>query len=389
MAIESRTAELDAIFTQLPGISRDQAESLLDQRKSVRPETSPCCTDVKIQRIALYTIAAAIAIAGVGLAAISVTGIIPWPFAFFSLSLFAGSAGLIYLACEMKDYEDPVELQYMKDRALEKSFSELYNEHGLEIIKKYQILTSKKLQEKFKEETQFLPFSSLINKHSIDEIKTFNLAPVEELQHQFFRELLSVNITDFNKKFSPALLSTLSRQEIISPEQSQTLSTLLEQKRTAYITLLNAIGEIHRKYPTRQDVRLEDLETRKSAARQRAKETTQTVRNVGHAATDVATVFQYNPNKKGSENLKTQMATQMQGAALTELATLPAEIVANTLLQQELSGIQNERTLIINGKVGLSEQIDHDREINKAQEEYKAELARIEEQFQAFKSKIA
>lgn len=108
-------------------------------------------TDAKIKKVALYVLATVVALAGVALITLSAITIIPLPFVFAGLVLFAVSGGLIYWACSIKDYDNPAELRKMTEKAWNQSYSKLRQEHGDNIGR---VLPQSVLNEKQRFESQ-------------------------------------------------------------------------------------------------------------------------------------------------------------------------------------------------------------------------------------------
>jgi hypothetical protein len=348
--------------------------------KPIEAQSSRYFTDAKIKRAALYVFAAIAVLAGVAVITLSALSIVAWPVALVSIPLFAASAYLLYRASQIKDYEDPVELQQMRQQALNLSFTQLLKEHTLENIQKYQIVSHELLQQKFQEETQFDSFLSIIRKYTLRMILIYDLVPLENLRRKFAQDLKKIRVWDFNIQFS---LSDLSRYDIITEEQYRILSDLCthvdEQDRQFHAT---AAG-IDLKYVNRQERLLDRLHQKSLAAHKRAQERTEAVRKTGYAATEVAVAFQ-DPHKKPEERWRDQWRTRLQGEAITELAAIPASAMSNHLLQQELDEIASEKRRIQENRIGLDEQIAYNQEMALARRSYDAEISPLNARFQSF-----
>lgn len=115
---------------------------------TINAQPAKILTTAKIEKIALYVFAAMAALAGVALIAMSIANVIASPFAVVSFYLFFLSGLLVCGALDIKDYEDPVELNTMREKAWSQSYSELVKDHGLTNISKYRIVSFAVLQEK-------------------------------------------------------------------------------------------------------------------------------------------------------------------------------------------------------------------------------------------------
>lgn len=141
-----------------------------------------CPTQAKVTRVVLNVIAATIAVGGV-VAAITIGQVAVCAFSLCSIpfSLFAS---------RIKDYDDPLELQALKQEALQSSWSQLICEHGFDGLSK--LFSKEEMRQKFQEDYQNRLFSEIIAECSLATIKRYELDSFSKdsfLGTRFLREL--------------------------------------------------------------------------------------------------------------------------------------------------------------------------------------------------------
>ena len=167
-------------------------------------------TQAKLQRTALYTIASVAATVTSFLikTALSTRNICVQNDCFFVsgiLSLI--SAGCVFGAASIRDYEDRHELAQMKAKALSMTFQDLKKEHGLSTIQQYGIVED--LPSRFQWAYFNQTFNQMVNDTSLEEIARYGLCSEEYLHDKFelsyiassFSEIVSIhslNVIDQN-----------------------------------------------------------------------------------------------------------------------------------------------------------------------------------------------
>ena len=154
------------------------------------PENTPPSwfTNTKIKQIILSVFATLALVAAALLTTAAVVGFIASPAGWVAapvtiLVLLAG--GAIYYAATRKDYENPKELQKMKEKALCQDFRELYKEHGPENLKKIyspdepesSALHFEKLQKKFQMVVNSSNFFNLYDEYKLSKLASLGIAP--------------------------------------------------------------------------------------------------------------------------------------------------------------------------------------------------------------------
>jgi hypothetical protein len=322
-------------------------------------------TTVKVQRAALYVLSTAIAASAAALVAASVTGVVTWPFALISIPLIAASIGLIRYARSFKDYEDPKELQGMRNKALRDSFSQVLKEHGFEKIQKYQILPHLILQDKFIKEHQFYSFSDLIRKYPLHTIRTRDLMPLDMLQKSFAQEIQRMGMSLFLEKFS---LTDLHQHGIIPERQFSTLFDLYNRAQSQNRDFEVGRAGLDHKYQDRQERLLAQLDNEEMAARQNAtrlkREMSAEARTAGYVTTELMSGHRYTGNSR--EDHRRHMQARNSGLFLTEFAAVPlVQSMSDRMLSAELEGIQRRRQSILDRKTGEVEQLRYYEELGR------------------------
>lgn len=140
-------------------------------------------TNAKVKQLALFLFS--VVLAG---GAIATALLVAPPVAFCAIPLGAASLLVGYLSFRMKVYNDPVKLKFYKDQAPISTFEELYSQHGIKNILKYQLLTLDQLKEKFNIQIQEMNFSSVAKGYNLDELLVCHVMTEEHVT--FLRNLI-------------------------------------------------------------------------------------------------------------------------------------------------------------------------------------------------------
>ncbi len=172
--------------------------------------------DVKTQRVALYVLSAILIVSGIALGTAAFSGaiVLSTPLEIVIMGAIVAEliiAGLASLYCAKSLQERPQKLSFNEelqksgqdldelcDRILDEalqpkflkeyagaSFPKMIEEHSLETIAKYNLMTKENLQKKFKEEYGTFSLEDLTASYSIEEIQEYNLMTDKDLQEKF------------------------------------------------------------------------------------------------------------------------------------------------------------------------------------------------------------
>ena len=184
---------------------------------SVAAQQKSSFTKARIQKIALYVLSGLAATAACAMTVVG-TAVFPlcWtslPFYAASVALVAASIGLFYWASRVKDYENPKELQTMKQQAVDLFFDQLVGLHGLDHIQRYGIVSPAGLQQKFQEAKRNQRFSDLVRSYPLESMKRDGLASSDYLRAKFQEEMRDAKFSEIIQKYS---LETIHRYHLVA-----------------------------------------------------------------------------------------------------------------------------------------------------------------------------
>ncbi len=338
-------------------------------------------TDIKIKKVALYAIATVLITASIAVFTASLIGVVTWPLALISIPLIAISVGLIRYSRCLKDYENLQELQCMRNKAFQSSFSQIIKEHGFGNLQKYRIVLPSLLQEKFIKEYQFSSFSDLIRQYTLHTIRIQDLMPLKMLQKSFAKEIQVMEVNSFFNRFS---LESLHQHAIISEKQIQPLYSLYNRFQTQNKELDSDKLGLDRKYPDRQERLLSQLDEEVVIAKQNAnrlkRELSKEARTTGYLTTEMMA----RPYDEDSSR-----RTRSNGVLLTELTVVPmVQNMADRMLSSGLEAIQRRRQSIIDRKSGEADQVRYNDELKKIEGLYSVRFQTFNQEFRLIQSDI-
>lgn len=329
--------------------------SIYPERSSNRPPhpasyepQSKCCsiTKAKVQRIALYTLATLALLGGTFLiaASISLGGFSVLTF-LFGAALIAASLASFHFGFKIKDYEDPAELAKMKTQAENLNFSKLLEEHGLENVKKHEIVSLETLQNKFEEYAMYTSYEDLIQKYSLRTISKEKLLSPEKLKNFLYKYFERANISDFFSKISLQELSTLS---LVNSTQYQALQGFQTDLNTLRANKQTELRTLDQKFPNRTEIQLKKLNQEKEALTREDCQRRENVRGVGSTLSFVA-ANQAASNapigKKAGEALRTQLFGEVATAAAVSVLAAPSYSAHASIEQRKGEVAQNSTYL--------------------------------------------
>lgn len=156
-----------------------------------------------------------------------------------------GSAVTVFLATQIRDYQDPRECAVMRREAQDLSFDQLEKKHGLHNLPALQIPN---LAQKFMESCAAKAFSQIVLEYPLDTIFRYELAEPVFLRAKFVEEVRDHKL-NFIKNWVPSELFL----EIISNRMYTGLISI--QTRYSKLPSLDGIlKEIGEKYPARTEI---------------------------------------------------------------------------------------------------------------------------------------
>ncbi len=334
-------------------------------------------TDVKIKKIALYAISSLLIGGAFAIVGVSVAGCITWPLAFTAIAPLALGMILISYASDLKDYEDPKELEKMRQKALHDPFSKIFKEHSLEKVRTYQIVSPSLLQQKFLQEYEFYSFSDLLKKYPLRTLKTYNLMPLPVLQKSFALEIQGMDLSRFLRVFSIADLRSyqiVSEKHLLAFEK---LSGRMKSESEAFDALK---VELDRKYPKRQECLLAELDKESKRARQKALELKREM------ASDLRSSdpYAYAPYYYGNNVHNWQEYNRIRSNEVwrRELTTIPViENATDRILRGELERIDQKKQLLKERGEGESDQMKYNAEFRSMGKAYTTKVEAIQSEF--------
>lgn len=325
-------------------------------------------TDVKVKKVALYTLSTLFFV-GSALA----VGAFAAPLAFIAIPLVGAGLGLLYWANTFKDYDDPVAVYKMQQRALTEPFSQIFLEHGFDKIKKYQILPKNILQEKFMEEYQYINFSNLLQKYPLRLLRTEDLISLEALQGKFAREIQRMNVSEFLNTFS---VPELSLYQIVSEKQLLALDALLKSAKDCNKNLDLSKRDLDARYPTRLSRLLRDLDREASDVKMKALRLKQEIAQEIRYRPPVG--YPFKPHDSWNEyhrKLNEQYIEQ-------EFSTIPAAQKAIDLeLDRDLNVIRVKKEFALNDSKAKAEQVKYEEELNRLEKSNSIKLESLNVKF--------
>ena len=180
-------------------------------------------TDAKIERIRLYVFAAICAAGSAAVIGLSVTGVIPGPCVYLAVPLFCLAIASVCVAMQILDYEDPLELQAMKDAA------------------------------------PLLTYRQLISKHGLPNINLYNIISIEALREKFFMCIRGMRFCNFHREFS---IEDLELHGVVTFAESEALNNLKNRFESKTSNLTAIYLEIDKRYPYRLNLELNHLDVR-------------------------------------------------------------------------------------------------------------------------------
>jgi hypothetical protein len=292
-------------------------------------------TDVKIKRIALYVLATVCVISGAALIGLSVTGVIPAAYGYLAVPLFCLAIASVCVAMQMLDYENPEELQSMKDQAPHLTYQDLVSKHGLEKIMQYKIL------------------------------------PLDQLREKLFTYIRGTRFCSFYEEV-PKL------HEVLTFEEFNVLSDLRNRVKGEISNLKQIETALNNKYPHRLNQQLAALDDQEQNARREYD--TQIQKTVNQWNNQISSrLKQMQSNTKTNLESVEVLKTHLEKEKATAVARSTKD--AQNRLNEILKGIQSQRARISKDPIILEQQENYNQEIEKARREYSVALESIEIEF--------
>ncbi len=219
-------------------------------------------SDIKIQKIALAALSAVSALLASSVVAAVSTGV----FSFSLLPICIPFAACSFLAfqilADLKDYNDPLELHAMREKAKILQFSEILQEHGsLEKVFAYKIIDPTQLRAKFFLEQEEALLSKLLSTSSFSSLKKYHLLSLEKAKELFVKEMREMeNVSALYERFSAPVLYELAKENVIESNVYEALEECLVHEEKVAEEKRQKLINIHLSYLERRECILAELE---------------------------------------------------------------------------------------------------------------------------------
>lgn len=211
------SSDLESNFLLGAGLSSLAGGTLVGALDSYQRGTSITnFTDVKAQRIALYTLPFLGAFVTTWIGG-GLTNLLREP-----MGTLTSIAGIVAMAVSSKvfanrlhDYKDPIELQTIRKEAGKLSFTELRKSYGLDKITQHDLISSSELQKKFLNQYKGSYLTSIVKDLSLQQIEKYELLSKEEIREKFQKEFVEKRLSFFQvtNSFSFAEISNYALLE--------------------------------------------------------------------------------------------------------------------------------------------------------------------------------
>jgi hypothetical protein len=94
----------------------------------------------------------------------------PAPYTFLPAAAALPAVGMTKTASQIKDYDNPTQLQEFKTQAAGMTFQEIYDEFGINNTLANYLLTPTELKEKFDAQVREMDFSSVLRAYSLSDL---------------------------------------------------------------------------------------------------------------------------------------------------------------------------------------------------------------------------
>ncbi len=301
-------------------------------------------TQVQLQRLALKTLA------GVGALAGTFAAIKGDAERIFTVPLLLGFVGgCLYVASNVKDYEDPDELRAMQENAAIQTFPAIIKEHSLENTVKY-LLNADVVKLKFKEAYGLSKLSRLLQIYPFAIIRKYKLADDALLQRCFFNQLREASVWELEESFV-----TMCRIEgVISEVGSKALIDFICQVKSCETNYSARCADLDTKYPGRTSKLLKELDLKAKALPGEAEKMKNTILQNGYRAAneqaEVRLVLDtFLTGKSAMECLGNYVDTTVQGSVVAQATAAKTE---QQWLEQQLTAIETKRQHILEKNFG-------------------------------------
>ncbi len=304
------------------------------------PPGAPSWTAAKTKRVALYIFAAVCVIGGVALIGLSVTGVIPAPYGYLAVPLFLLAITSVCVASQILDYEDPVELQAMKDEAPYLTYPQLVYKHGLANIERYDIISLTDQRDKFFIYARTLNFRSFSREMNIGDLE----------QYQILTEVEDLRVL-------------------------RDLKMRLEDGRS---NLSQITTDLDSKYPHRLNRRLKSLEFQEQNARAAYILRIEKCENTWNE-TIQREISAISRDNRDYQVIVARIRSAREAEKVQAVARVNQD--AQNTLNSTLNSIQIERERISTDSIAIAQQTSHDQELELARRENSTAIASIEAAF--------
>lgn len=202
--------------------------------------------ELRVKRAALTAFSFVSAVFAAATAAAISVSILPAACFSVVLPLAALAFFSFKVASFLKDYQDPEELQKMKEEAKGMGFSELLEEHrGIEPILAHQICDLETLRAKFFLEHQDKSTSQILSAFPLSLLLSHRLMSQQQMRSFVCEELsLAADVSDLEERLGEKELEDLKNAKVISSQELELLTSLKKaeeglrrEKKEALLTL--------------------------------------------------------------------------------------------------------------------------------------------------------
>lgn len=341
-------------------------------------------TDAKIQKIVLAAFAALSVFIGVTMVSLAASTVIAWPLGFISIPFFATSVGCCIGAWKIRDYDNPTELAQMKKQAEQLAFSKIVQMHGLDHIKRHEILSFEQLQKKFAEENETKTLSNMISKWSLSTIVQYDLMPVEKLRTKWISELSRFTVGEFLQAFPN--WQACHQFKMVKDKEALFFKDLETQYFAAKDKMNSQLAQADFQFPRRMNRLIAQLDIEKNNAYRRANERKDDLEMAAfHIANYRASHFRPDPRKSSGENWYDRWERRRE---IEYIAKAPAQFISDQILQQELDKLNFEiRSIQLQG-IGREDQLSYERETERVRQTYEETISKLSISFRDFIKEI-
>ncbi len=254
---------MNATHFNIESIARQAQIPLIEFAKTVSLE-------IKLQKVALAALSFLSASLACVLVAFSLVGMVSLSTSLISFPLIV----LAYLSFQssfrIKDYEDPLELQRMKELAKSMNFLDLVEEHqGIEPILSHNILDLLELRSKFLLQHAGKELADLMQEVTLFYIGKYNLMTKGYLRGMFYEELSKkIEINDLYNTLEDMGMNELKRFDVISIKEYEDFESLLAKEDELASWQRATLLQINSQFLGRRESILADLEMKEKKAKE-------------------------------------------------------------------------------------------------------------------------